>query len=296
LGSALPPPDGGEASPEESDGFSGGGGSSRPTLRLRRPVRGRRQLPRPPGLQRGAGGAPADDGGPPQPEGSATSQSAPATENAGAAALPPNEYPQRRRRRRPAPRSGEAVAFGEGQAAAPAPQAAGRARPPRGRNRRDGGAAQAVGAPRFEGQQDRAPAGGRRDDAERARGRGGREGRGRGSGSPRGRGREAPRAAEQKLYASEALVDRGFEDVPDEDEENGSRRVHWTIVKRSVADQKSGKAMSATYILQREGGETEFPNLGAARAAANKTIVHPEKLTMSKAEHAAEHAAAKNTR
>jgi hypothetical protein len=45
--------------------------------------------------------------------------------------------------------------------------------------------------------------------------------------------------------------------------------------------------MSATYVLQREGGETEFPNLGAARAAAHKTIVHPEKLTMSKAEHAA---------
>jgi hypothetical protein len=26
--------------------------------------------------------------------------------------------------------------------------------------------------------------------------------------------------------------------------------------------------------------------LGAARAAANKTVVHPEKLTLSKAEHA----------
>ena len=104
----------------------------------------------------------------------------------------------------------------------------------------------------------------------------------------RGRGRDAaPRRVEQKLYALESMVDRGFEDVPDEAEDSGSRRVHWTIVKRTVADQKSGKAMSATYVLQREGGETEFPNLGAARAAANKTIVHPEKLTMSKAEHAA---------
>ena len=83
------------------------------------------------------------------------------------------------------------------------------------------------------------------------------------------------------------MVDRGFEDVADEAEDSGTRRVHWTIVKRSVADQKSGKAMSTTYVLQREGGETEFPNLGAARAAANKTIVHPEKLTMSKAEHVA---------
>jgi hypothetical protein len=45
--------------------------------------------------------------------------------------------------------------------------------------------------------------------------------------------------------------------------------------------------MSAVYILRRDGIDTEFPNLGAARAAANKTIVHPEKLTMSKAEHAA---------
>jgi hypothetical protein len=83
------------------------------------------------------------------------------------------------------------------------------------------------------------------------------------------------------------MVDRGFEDVSDEAEDSGTRRVHWTIVKRSVADQKSGKAMATTYVLQREGAETEFPNLGAARAAANKTIVHPEKLTMSKAEHVA---------
>jgi hypothetical protein len=83
------------------------------------------------------------------------------------------------------------------------------------------------------------------------------------------------------------MVDRGFEDVADDAEDSGSRRVHWTIVKRTVADQRSGKPMSAGYVLQREGGETEFPNLGAARAAANKTIVHPEKLTMSKAEHVA---------
>jgi hypothetical protein len=83
------------------------------------------------------------------------------------------------------------------------------------------------------------------------------------------------------------MVDRGFEDIPDDTADSGDRRVYWTIVKRSVADQKTGKAMGATYVLQREGSETEFPNLGAARAAANKTIVHPEKLTMSKAEHVA---------
>ncbi len=100
--------------------------------------------------------------------------------------------------------------------------------------------------------------------------------------------RDAPaRRVEQKLYALESMVDRGFEDVADEAEDSGTRRVHWIIVKRTVADQKSGKPMSATYVLQREGAETDFPNLGAARAAANKTIVHPEKLTLSKAEHAA---------
>src|SRR6516162_11356477 len=111
---------------------------------------------------------------------------------------------------------------------------------------------------------------------------------------PTGRGREAaPRKPEQKLYALESIVDRGFEDVTDEADESTTRRVHWTIVKRTVADQKSGKPMSAVYVLQREGVEAQFPNLGAARAAVNKTIIHPEKLTVSKAEHAAERAAAK---
>jgi hypothetical protein len=102
-----------------------------------------------------------------------------------------------------------------------------------------------------------------------------------------GRDRERPKKPEQKLYALESVVDRGFEDVADEGDENATRRVFWAIIKRTVADQKSGKAMSAVYVLQREGTDAEFPNLGAARAAVNKTIVHPEKLTMSKAEHAA---------
>ena len=83
------------------------------------------------------------------------------------------------------------------------------------------------------------------------------------------------------------MVDRGFEDIADEAEESGTRRLHWTIIKRTVADQRSGKPMSAVYVLRREETDAEYPNLGAARAAVNKTIVHPEKLTMSKAEHAA---------
>jgi len=127
----------------------------------------------------------------------------------------------------------------------------------------------------------------RRDQGSDTRGR--RDGRS--SGRPPGRGREAaPRKPEQKLYALESVVDRGFEDVTEDSNEGGqgdTRRVHWTIIKRTVADQKSGKAMSASYVLQREGVEAEFPNLGAARAAVNKTIVHPEKLTLSKAEHVA---------
>ena len=124
----------------------------------------------------------------------------------------------------------------------------------------------------------------RRDQGSDTRGR--RDGRS--GGRPQGRGREAPpRKPEQKLYALESVVDRGFEDVTEDSDEGGTRRVHWTIIKRTVADQKSGKAMSASYVLQREGVEAEFPNLGAARAAVNKTIVHPEKLTLSKAEHVA---------
>jgi hypothetical protein len=83
------------------------------------------------------------------------------------------------------------------------------------------------------------------------------------------------------------VVDRGFEDIPGEADESVTHRVHWMIIKRTVADQKSGKAMSATYVLQREGVDSEYPNLGAARAAVNKTIIHPEKLTLSKAEHVA---------
>jgi len=99
-------------------------------------------------------------------------------------------------------------------------------------------------------------------------------------------GRDLPKQRlEQKLYALESIVDRGFEDVVAE--EADTRRIHWTIVKRTVADQKSGKPMSAVYVLQRDGVDTEFPNLGAARAAVNKSIVHPQKLTLSKAEHAA---------
>jgi hypothetical protein len=58
--------------------------------------------------------------------------------------------------------------------------------------------------------------------------------------------------------------------VTDEAADSEPRRVHWTIIKRMVADQQSGKPISAVYVLQREGVDTEFPSLGTARAAANR--------------------------
>ena len=97
-----------------------------------------------------------------------------------------------------------------------------------------------------------------------------------------GRGAPSKRVPEQKLYSVDLIVDRGFEDI--EEDGGETRRVHWTIVKRATADQISRKPVSTVYVLQREGPDTEFPNLGTARNAVNKTIVHPEKLTLSKAE------------
>ena len=135
------------------------------------------------------------------------------------------------------------------------------------------------GRDRFGRQGERGPRGDRQD---RGREGGPRDRRGR----PPGRGRDAPpRKVERKIYHIDAVVDRGFEDV---EEEGGTRRVNWTILKRTTADLISRKALSAVYVLQRDGSDTEFPSLGAARDTVHKTIVHPEKLTRSKAEHAAE--------
>ncbi len=248
---------------------------------------------------------PVDGSGRPDPttvtpgEDSMQAQPAP-----GVAGEPPRP---RRRRRRPTRRPGlmeqtnsngqspsGSVAITEGTSQSE-PGTVGRPWPGRQRNRRPRDPAARVGEPRGFGPRqprERAARPGdpgargpdRRDQSSDIRGRRDR----RPSGRPPGRGREAPpRKLEQKLYALESVVDRGFEDVTEDSDEAGTRRVHWTIIKRTVADQKSGKAMSASYVLQREGVEAEFPNLGAARAAVNKTIVHPEKLTLSKAEHVA---------
>jgi hypothetical protein len=102
-----------------------------------------------------------------------------------------------------------------------------------------------------------------------------------------GRDRRAfAKKPDPKLYQLESIVDRGFEDVPDSLNEGTTRRVDWTILKRTTAEQRSARALSAIYVLRRDGIESEFTHLGEARSAVHKTINHPEKLTPSKADHA----------
>ena len=63
--------------------------------------------------------------------------------------------------------------------------------------------------------------------------------------------------------------------------------MHWSIVKRTTADQVTPQAgLDDLCAAARRRSTPNFPSLGAARSAVNKTIVHPEKLTLSKAEHA----------
>ena len=140
---------------------------------------------------------------------------------------------------------------------------------------------QREGQPRNSERQDR-DRGPRRGKGGKPFGKGGDRDRG-------GRGDRRDNKPAPKLYSFESVVDRGYEDVapppPAEGEapvEGGTRRVDWQIVKRTLADQRAAKTVSAQYILKRDGAEMEFPNLGAARAAVNKTIVHPEKLTRAK--------------
>lgn len=206
-------------------------------------------------------------------------------ESAPTADSEPHERPRSRRRRRWPRRSADPTAAGADRAAGSptadatptatpgdrsAPFRGSRTRGPRDRRTRAEGLPERSPADRDRGSRD-----------QRVRSKGPRD-------RQQGRGRDAPnKRPEQQLYALQSVIDRGFEDMADEAEDSVTRRVHWTIIKRTVADQKTGKPLSAIYVLQRDGIDTEFPNLSAARAAANKTIVHPEKLTLSKAEHAA---------
>jgi hypothetical protein len=121
-----------------------------------------------------------------------------------------------------------------------------------------------------------------RDRRDKRHGRPGKPGFG------RGRDRDGHgKKPEQKLYASESIVDHGFEDVAPAEEGGEARRVDWTIVKRMMVDQRGTQTVSTAYVLKRDGAETEFPYLAAAREAVNKKIVHPEKLTRPKEDYAA---------
>ncbi len=259
-GPVEPASEGAAPTPTGADATGGGAApGAAPLGRFRAPRRRRRQAPLAAAPAVGDAGEPATEGAPP-----------------GAAGQPTSRPPRSRNRRRRAAPAGEAA----GEAREHSPRQSDRAGPagPRGRGgeqRRQAGERSGPGeAPRQEARD-----AGSRDNRRGAGPRDRRDG-------PPGRGRrDGPRPVERKLYSIDAVVDRGFEDV--EEEEAETRRVHWTIVKRTTADQLSRKALSAVYVLQRDGSDTEFPSLGAARDAVNKKIVHPEKLTLSKAEHAA---------
>jgi len=279
-------------------------GAEAPQRRRRR--RRRRRGPRPPGE---AGAPLAAQAGEPRPEGSAPEAREGATAAPEAATHaprepgPPGAQPSRGPRRRWRPRRNRgphppgAAPGGEGQAAgaqgeaAPPTDEAPRAPIGRGRRERDfraerRAAQEATQSPPREGERDRGPRGkGPRRDRDQNRDRRGpprRHGKG-----PPGRGRDERQAKpEPKLYTTESVVDRGFEDVPNPEAEGETMRVHWTISKRTVADQRTTKPVSMLYILKRGETEAEFVNLALARAAVNKTIVHPEKLTLSKEQHA----------
>ena len=201
----------------------------------------------------------------------------------GQQALPPGEprpagerRRKRRRRRRgtggpPAAASAAGPQPVEAGGAVAAPDAAPRPQAPRQREERSerrGGDAprdRDAGA-RRDGRQDKGPRGARPHGHDKDRDR-------------------FSRKPAQSLYSVESVVDRGFEEVPDAANSATTRRVDWTIVKRVVADRISARPISAVYMLRREGTDTEFAHLSAARAAVNKTIVHPEKLTRPKADH-----------
>jgi hypothetical protein len=233
----------------------------------------------------------------PQPEPEQSGQSVPASGEASSAPATtdqPRRRSRRRRRRKPPPPGGADAAqpSSEGQenlAAKPGSGGASRDenaparlprmpgpggrrpedRHPRGERPREGGPRDA--GPRRPGTQSK----GRREH-----GPGGFKNR------PHGRGHEAPtKKPEPRLASFETTVDHGFEDLVDEANDGATRRVDWTIIKRTVADQRTTKPVSAVYILRRDGVDTEFANLSAARAAVNKKIVHPEKLTRAKADY-----------
>lgn len=218
--------------------------------------------------------------GAPTPE---TAASEPATPGGEA----PRRRRHRRRRRRPAGMASPTGTDGP-EAANAAPSEGGTAAP---KNREGDALAGKSPRQRFRrrrvGDDTRAPREGQRHEGRERRGSvRSRDRDRRGKKRPPGKGRDASRKPEpKKLYSLESVVDRGFEDVADTENEGATRRVDWSIIKRTVADQKSAKVVSTGYILRRDGADTDFANLSAARAAVNKVIVHPERLTRPKADY-----------
>jgi hypothetical protein len=209
---------------------------------------------------------------------------------------PTGNAPRKRRRRHRGPRSGKSGAVGatsdpmSARSGDAVPESAPiePTEPRRGQeHRREGRRHRAPRDKQF----DRQDRGKQPDDLRKGENRGARIGKPRDMRDAR-RGRDRDRndsrkKPEPKIYRLEAIVDRGFEDVPDPTTEGATRRVDWTILKRTTADQRTARTLSAIYVVQRDGIDTEFPHLSAARAAVNKSINHPEKLTLSKADHAA---------
>jgi hypothetical protein len=293
---AVPAPVPNEASPSIAP-------TGDPTRRRRRR---RRRHRRPPADAAGANGTTAAGAGSPTaPEASA--QPAPGDSSAAAPGGPtaPGQAPggegRRRRRRHRRPRSDSAAqAAGTNPSLATAdaiaePRPGQDAQRPRGdrppRHRRGHRGTQRDEREREERRRDQrgASTGDNREGRARDPRRSHQKDEARGP-KHRRQGRErgdVRRKPEPKLYRLESIVDRGFEDVADPATEGATRRVDWIIVKRTTADQRTARALSAVYVLRRDGNDTEFAHLSAARAAVHKTIAHPEKLTLSKADHAA---------
>lgn len=292
------PADGAMPAPQETSGEAGaniGAAEGAPSAAAprRRRRRRRRKGPRP------ADGAPVSAEGQ-TPVGDTTAEPGQTAVASPAAIPPPNPQgprdrgpgERRFRDRRPRPAvPGEAGAGPQ----TPRPPGSGPRAPGerRFRDRRPRhGTPAAEGAPAPGAAEPRAPEQGRREPGPRdAHPRGDRRRDERPRGPKKGKfgdRRDAPfKKPEPKLYSLESVVDRGFEEVADTANEGETKRVDWTILKRTVADQRSAKPVSAIYLLRRDGVDAEFGNLSAARLAVNKTIVHPEKLTKAKGDYGA---------
>jgi hypothetical protein len=263
-----------------------------PQPRRRRRRRRRRPRLEPAGASSAAVPAETSAAQPQAPDQPTAPEGALAATPTPAAGMPSRKRRRRRRRRRPAAEGSAAPAA----AGAPGAAASGAALQPsaateRKEPRRGRASRRRDGPHRTSRERDdrREPSSGPRADADRGP-RDTRDKRAarRPTDRPRHRDRDDARnKPAPKLHRLEAIVDRGFEDLPDPATEGTTRRADWTILKRTIVDQRTTRTVSVVYVLCREGVETEFTQLSAARGAVNKIITHPEKLTPSKADHAA---------